>query len=273
LQGLTRSLFGGDVPVPTRKALAAVENAGPTRTIQIEPEPGLTLTARQDRSDAQAKRLAVLIDLDGADKAAGSELASALRREGWSVLTMDLRATGQLAYARDGIGRAPDHNTARWSLWIGRPLLGQWVLDVRRLLDALQEDDGSLPGEILAAGVGPAGLVAVCAAALDSRITHAAAIGMLASFVTEEPYQGQRLGIMVPGMLRHAGDIPHLATLVAPRRLVVAGAIRGGGQPLDADALSAAYSPARQAYALEAAADNFRLLPAPNPAEIVNQLK
>ena len=47
----------------------------------------------------------------------------------------DLRATGALAWPRDKIGGAPDHNTAQWGLWIGRPLLGQWALDVRRLLE------------------------------------------------------------------------------------------------------------------------------------------
>ena len=110
------------------------------------------------------------------------------------MLTLDLRATGKLAQPNDRIGRAPDHNTAEWSLWLGRPLLGQWVIDVRRLLDALQERDSRLPDEVLVAGIGPAGVVAICSAAVDARITRVAASGMLASYVTREPYQGQRLG-------------------------------------------------------------------------------
>ena len=272
LQGLRKSLFGGDPPAAKQKALVSAVSAGDHRTITFLPEPGLTLAARQDPA-AVPKRLAVLLDLDGADKAAKNPLVSALRRDGWSVLTLDLRATGKLACPGDQIGRAPDHNSAEWSLWLGRPLLGQWVVDVRRLLDALQENDGSLPDEILTVGVGPAGLVAICAAALDERITHVATAGTLASYVTEEPYQGLRLGIMVPGILREAGDVPHLAALVAPRRFVVAGGVTGAGKPLDATALHAALAFARQAYGVAGAADNFRVLSGAGPSEIVETLR
>jgi hypothetical protein len=189
------------------------------------------------------------------------------------VLTLDLRATGKLAQPHDQIGRAPDHNTAEWSLWLGRPLLGQWVVDVRRLLDALHEQDGQPPPEVLVAGAGPAGLVSICTAALDSRITRVAAVGTLATYITEEPYQGQRLGILAPGILRDAGDIAHLAGLVAPRRLVIAASVTGGGQPLDPAALDAAFASTRQVYTVEKAGDNFRLLATADPGRIVDGLR
>ena len=273
LQGLKKSLFGGDPPAFTQKALIAATQAGATRTVTFQPEPGLTLTARQEPSSPSCNKLAVLLDLDGAEAAAQSPLASALRCDGWSVLTADLRATGKLADPHDRIGRAPDHNTAEWSLWLGRPLLGQWVVDVRRLLDALKESDGKLPCEILVVGVGPAGLVAICAAAVDSRITRVATSGMLASYVTEEPYQGQRLGIMAPGILRDAGDVAHLASIVAPRRLVVAGGVTGGGKPLDEVALRRVFEVTRQAYAIERTPEQFHLLPIADPSEIVREVK
>jgi hypothetical protein len=188
------------------------------------------------------------------------------------VLTVDLRATGKLAQPGDRIGRAPDHNTAEWSLWLGRPLLGQWVVDVRRLLDAVHEQDNRLPGEVLVAGVGPAGLVAICAAALDSRITQVAAVGTLASYVTEEPYQGQRLGTMVPGILRDAGDVCHLAALIAPRRLAFAGGVAGGGQALDTATMEKAFAFTRQVYAAEDAAAALRTLASSNLADAFKQL-
>jgi len=147
------------------------------------------------------------------------------------------------------------------------------VIDVRRLLDALREADGKLPDDVLVAGAGPAGLVALCAAALDQRITRVATSGTLASYVTEEPYQGQRLGIMVPGILRRAGDVPHLAALVAPRRLVVAGGVTAGGKPLDAPALDAAYAFTRRAFEVGGNAGDLRILPAANPAEIAENVK
>ena len=273
LQGLKKSLFGGDPPTFTQKALIAATQAGTTRTMTFQPEPGLTLTARQEPVSPSCNKLAVLLDLDGAEAQVQSPLACALRGDGWSVLTADLRATGKLADPHDRIGRAPDHNTAEWSLWLGRPLLGQWVIDVRRLLDALKENDGKLPREILVAGVGPAGLVAICAAAVDSRITRVATSGMLASYVTEEPYQGQRLGIMAPGILRDAGDVAHLASIIAPRTLVVAGGVTGGGKPLDEVALRREFEVTRQAYAIEGTADQFHLLPTADPARIVREVE
>jgi hypothetical protein len=273
LQGLNACLFGGAPPTATQPALVKAASGNPAGAISFQPEPGLTLTARQEPSAAPIQKLAVVLDLEGGEQAAGSPLAAQLRNGGWTVVTPDLRATGKVAQPNDRIGRAPDHNTAEWSLWLGRPLLGQWVVDVRRLLDAVQERDGRLPGEILVVGSGPAGVPAICSAALDSRITSVATSGMLASYVTEEPYQGQRLGILVPGILRDAGDVAHLAALIAPRRLVIGGGVSGGGGPLDAAALDAAFAFTRQAYSLQDAADRFRLVVDADPARLVEQTR
>jgi hypothetical protein len=268
LAGLTQCLAGAAASAPSQEPLVEAKTDGQVGTIAFQPEPRLTLTARQQPVAPQVQKLAVVLDLDAGAQAADGPLAGALRDGGWSVLTLDLRATGKVAQANDRIGRAPDHNTAEWSLWLGRPLLGQWVLDVRRLLDAVQQRDGRLPEEILVAGVGPAGLVAVCAAAGDARIHSVATVGMLASYVSEEPYQGQRLGTLVPGILRDAGDIAHLAALVAPRPLTIAGGVTGGGQPLDADALDAAFTFARQVYTLVGAGDRLRLVPDADPGRL-----
>ena len=273
LQGLARCLFGGEPPrsAPGTQVNVALDGAG--RTITFAPEPGLTLAARQRGRPTPTERLAIVLDLDGAEKADGSELATMLERRGWSVITLDLRATGKLAYPRDKIGRAADHNTAEWSLWIGRPLLGQWVVDVRRLLDALVEHDGHLPDNILLAGIGPAGLVAIGTAALDPRIGHVATSDTLASYVTDVPYEGQRLGTIVPGILRDAGDVANLAALIAPRRLVIGGGVAGDGRPVDVATLNAAYAFTRQVYDLKDAAGELRVLPGSKAAAIVEGLE
>jgi len=273
LEGLTKCLCNTERPAAAQKSLVEAKTDGQVSTIVFQPEPGLRLTARQQTLSAANQKLAIVLDLDAGQAAGDGALAAALRGRGWSVLTLDLRATGKIAQPHDRIGRAPDHNTAEWSLWLGRPLLGRWVVDVGRLLDAVHDRDGRLPGEILVAGVGPAGLVAVCSAALDSRITSVATSGMLASYVTDQPYQGQRLGILVPGILRNAGDIAHLSALVAPRRLVIGGGVSGGGAPLDAAALDTAFAFTRQAYAVEDAADRFRLIPDADPVRVAEQLK
>ena len=142
---------------------------------------------------------------------------------------------------------------------IGRPLLGQWTYDVRHMLDALAEADGSLPKEIAVVGIGTAGPVALCAAALDDRISHAMTVDSLASYVTDEPYRGQRLGLMVPGILKEVGDIAHIAALIAPRQVTIAGGVNGGGKALELEPLQAQFAFSRAVFSLHKAETSIRI--------------
>jgi cephalosporin-C deacetylase-like acetyl esterase len=228
------------------------------REITFNPEPGITLAAMQRSGDAN-KPLSIVLDLDGADKAAASEAAKELAASGSSVITLDLRATGKLAWPNDKVGRAPDHTTAEWALWIGRPLIGQWVCDLQRLLDSLQEADGKISKEVHLIGIGPAGVLALAAAAVDDRFTSVKTIGSLASFITETPYEQQRLGVLIPGVVREIGDLSELAALIAPRPLSIAGGVRGGGQMLEEQALIKAYERASRVYSLLSVSDHFQV--------------
>ena len=234
-RALDVQVLGGTKPRPTRLLKDGPES--PTRLINFSPEPGIRLTANETLGQAPRKKGRVIfLSLDGEVKLAKNKLAAAVQQSGRTVVSLSLRATGQHAYARDAIRRAPDHNTAEWSLWLGQPLLGQWVRDLRTLLDQL----GNEPVTVI--GNGPAGVVALCAAALDERIAHTVTIGSLASYISDVPYTNQRLGLMAPNMLREAGDIPNLAALIAPRKLTIAGAVHGSGKALTAAELKANFN-------------------------------
>lgn len=223
---------------------------GTSETIEFETEAGLRLTSTRDLPQKPG-RIAILLDIDqGAVQAKSSDTAKRLRDGGWSVITPELRATGQFADPRDKIGNAPDHNTAEWALWIGRPLLGQWVWDVRRTLDAIAERDGSLPHDILITGTGSSAVIALFAAALDERITRVHAINPLATYVTDEPYRNTRLGLMVPGILRDFGDIADVAALVAPRPVTITGGVSGTGQALDQAQLMTEFAVTKRSFDL-----------------------
>ncbi len=258
---LDEEVLGG-----TRPARSRIPSPGPSSNadaiaIAFEPETDLRLTLKRHPADPDRMRpdAAVLVlHLDGASHADVARLVAATTNSGTAAFTCDLRATGVHAEPRDRIGRAPDHNTAEWSLWLGRPLLGQWVLDVRAALDAL-ETRQALPRNLAVVGFGPAGVVAIATAALDPRLRRVVTVGSLASFVSEVPYEHQRLGILAPGILRDVGDIPHLAALVAPRPLLVAGAVHGSGSPLAPDQLPAAFAFTRHIYGLEQAPDALAL--------------
>ena len=250
-----------------RRGQDKADQPAPPGVIRVEPEPGIRLEARFDAgSDAKAP-VAILLDLDGAAKAREQPIAAEILRAGWGLVTLDLRATGALAVPNDRVGLAPDHNSAEWGLWIGRPLLGQWVTDVVKAVDALGRP------EVAVVGVGPAGVVALSAAALDPRITRVAAVGSLASFVADQPYRNQRLGILAPGIVREVGDVADLAALVAPRRVVIAGAVDAGGTPLTLDTIRTAYRPAAHVAKLLGAADSLQLRPDTDAAATVAALR
>src|SRR6185437_12450776 len=97
----------------------------------------------------------ILLNCDGASKAATSALAIELRKAGRKFALMELETTGRYARA-ERVAQSPDHNSAEWGLWIGRPLLGQWVKDLRSNLDSYGGKEG-----MTIIGEGPAGLVAL----------------------------------------------------------------------------------------------------------------
>ena len=141
----------------------------------MTPEPDLPLPVlhRYKTDDGNARLPAcVLLHLDGKAAALKHPAAAALVAAGWAVSAPDLRATGETKPAGDAVRGAPDHNSAEHALWVGRPLLGQWVFDVQCLLDFLAIQPGLQKQRFAVVGIGQAGLVAVCAAALlDDRVS------------------------------------------------------------------------------------------------------
>lgn len=205
-------------------------------------EPGLEITARCDSSLAEgsdSRKLAILLNIDeGSETVFSGEQAQKLRQEGYEIVAPDLRATGRYAVAGDRIGNAPDHNSAEWSLWIGRPLLGQWTMDVLQTVDALEKHLGTLPKEVLIVGQGSSGTIALASAAIDVRISSVLTRNSLATFVDEGKFSGPRLGLLVPGLLRDAGDIGHIAAMIAPRPLRIENPVLASGASLPLDAAS-----------------------------------
>lgn len=233
--------------LPKRVSTALGEAApGGARVVSFTSEPGIALKVYQQVEKREGAPLVVVVDFDTIETTLASPLAMAVREAGCAIAIPELRATGLHKWPSDRVRNSSDHNTAQWGLWIGRPLLGQWAVDVRRAIDAI-----SPPREqkIVIVGQGPAGVLALAIAALDSRISGVAAVGSLTSYISEVPYQGQRMGLFVPGILREVGDIAHIAALIAPRRVVIAGGVNGANQVLSAAALEEQFAFTRQVYA------------------------
>jgi pimeloyl-ACP methyl ester carboxylesterase len=214
------------------------------------------------------------VHLDGKETALAHPLAKALVAAGIAVVAPDLRATGAAKPKNDAIAGAPDHNSAEHGLWIGRPLLGQWVVDVRSLLRVMGEHEKFDPKRLSVIGIGQAGVLAIVAAACQhpGSVRSVAAVDSSTSFVADGAYPiGTRMGLLAPGILR-AGDVPQLAALLAPTRLIFAGGFSSAGQKLEAKGLTAAFAFTRTIYTLLKRDASFGLSRDGRVAEIIDHL-
>jgi len=168
-----------------------------------------------------------------------------------------------------------DHTVAEWALWVNRPLLGQWVWDIIRWLDFLDEkrvdqtkkaafDPRPLRPFVLI-GIGAMSLPALLAAALDPRVAGVSCAGCLVSFVGqgEKPWSGVPMGLLAPNIL-DVGDVGHFAALVAPRPLVISSAIAPEGGLASQDRILREFAFTRSVYELMGASDRLNLSPLGN---------
>jgi|SRR5579883_684659 len=255
------------------------------RLVTFSPEPGITLTARIDPGK-KGEPWVILLNLDGAETARKGELYTSLRKTNATVVTLDLRGTGQLATGNDRVGRAQDHNSAEWGLWFGRSLFAQWSFDVSQLISGLlidQQINNQTSRYLI--GEGPAGIVALAADTTSAaRISKRVAVNTIASFVTDEPYAHQRLGLLAPGILREFGDVPDLATMYVSFRwgtseknpqagVIIAGGVSASGKRLTAAELKAAYEPTTRTFQLalgeRLGSQIFKIV---EPAEVLKEL-
>jgi pimeloyl-ACP methyl ester carboxylesterase len=254
---LRRQVFGDfpklPRPVAEMDKPEIVDQITATRLL-LESEPGLRLPAilKSGVQRAPGRQPAcVLLHLDGKAEAIQHPLVPALLAKGWAILAPDLRATGETRPAKDAIGGARDHNSAEQALWIGRPLLGQWVFDVLCVLDWLAFQPSIDPRRFAVVGLGQAGIVALCAAGLfKDRVTTGAALRTPTTYITQQAYApGTSMGLLAPGILR-LGDMPQLAALVAPRRLLLVDGVTPQGKKLTEQYLREAYAFTRDIYKL-----------------------
>jgi dienelactone hydrolase len=262
---LTKDVFGGFPNLPKANGtLGRTEMAGKVRTVplRLQTEPGLSLSVviQSHAAVADKQKACVLLDLEGLAVAAKSPLAHALLEKGWIVHTPDLRATGEGKPANDLIHEAVDHTSAEHADWIGRPLLGQWVFDVLCLLDWMGLQPGLDKSSFAVIGLGSAGLVALCAGGLfDDRLVSTVLTNSPVSYITEDKYSADmRMGLLAPGILK-VGDIPHLAALSAPRRLIIDDGVTPQGTKFGEKALREAYAFPASIYDLYKAKSHFAL--------------
>ena len=186
-----------------------------------------------------SKPVVVLLEPGGRTSWHENELCDRLASAGCAVCSPDLRGIGDVApeYSRHAARSAREHaNDEMWawsSLILGKPLAGQRVTDLLAVVQGLRSRPDLKGRRLILAARGFPTVPALFAAAMEPAIDGLYLAGGLVSFqsvVDTEDYD-QPFGNFVPNLLLHT-DLPELAASLAPRRVVLAGAVDGAGHRL-----------------------------------------
>src|SRR6266550_1482023 len=160
------------------------------------------------------------------------------------MAVIDVRGRGDcaIAYPPRGRfyfpGRITDEAYLTWfTLMLGKPLLGGQIFDTLRALEYLRaRPDAGVPVSLV--GDGPHGVIALYAAALDTRVRGIAlreAVTDYRSLAVAERYT-QPFSIYVYDILRKF-DLPDVARAVGPRPVLLLNPVTPRGEPAGAAAL------------------------------------
>jgi dienelactone hydrolase len=220
--------------------------------VEVQSGPAMWIPAWLARPASPAKpACAVVLDPSGRNTLwqEGGVLET-LATAGWLACAPDLRGIGDLRgeYARGSVRHAADHaNEEAWAwagLWLGRPVLGQRVSDILALVRALLNQQGWSKHRIVLAARGHLTVPALLAAHFDPAIFGLYLSSPLWSFrsVVDAHSYTHPLSNFVAGIL-HTTDLPEIARSLSPRRIVLAGALSGGGEPVSPDESSIRFLP------------------------------
>jgi dienelactone hydrolase len=185
------------------------------------------------------KSVVVVLEPSGRTSWHENELYDRLTAAGAAVCAPDLRGIGDLTpeFGRHAARNAREHaNDEMWawsSLVLGRPLAGQRVADLLAVVQGLRARPYLQRKPLVLAARGFPSVPALFAAALEPAIDRLYLAGGLVSFqsiVDTEDYN-HPFGNFVPNLLLHT-DLPDLAASLAPRRIVLAGAVDGAGREM-----------------------------------------
>ena len=146
------------------------------------------------------------------------------------------------------------------SIRVGKTVIGMRALDVIAGVGYLTTRSEVDPKRISAAGHGMGGLIVVFAAAFDDRIRSVASTGALVSYsaVAESNLYSHRFGTFGPGFLT-TFDLPDVASLIAPRPLLIHNAVDALHRILDPETVKQEYRATARAYRTAGQADRFQV--------------
>jgi cephalosporin-C deacetylase-like acetyl esterase len=201
-----------------------------------------------------------------------------LVRSGYAVLAIDPRGTGETSEGpvpREyrGFLTGPDASLFYGAIRAGTTIPGMRVRDVLAACAFLESRTEIDPTKLGVLGVGSGGTLAMFAASLDARFKVAVSSGSLLSFdaIAASETSTHRLTELVPGALC-SFDLPDIASLVAPRSLVLANLVDAAHRRVDPSLARDTYAWTTQAYRAFSAEQNFHIVDADSSEGIIQQV-
>ena len=244
-----------------------------------EPEifvPGLLLLPKQKGPRPGM----VFVPEEGNNSGVVEKYLRPLAEAGYVVLSIDPRGLGETgapsssSVQRNYRGFMQDAEVGRFyeALRSGNTLVGLRTRDVLAAVEYLLSRDEVDRRRIAAAGHGPGGLLVLYAAALDERIQSAAVNGSLLSYaaITESELYSHRVSAFVPGVLRNF-DLPEVAALVAPRRLLLLNIVDPLHRRVDPEEVDRTYRSAAGVYRVAGAGDALKIGVTATATELVQR--
>jgi cephalosporin-C deacetylase-like acetyl esterase len=200
LAALVRARLG----VPAERGAPAAAQQGDT--VEIQPEPGITLHARiAAPSGGPARKPAVLY-------------VGAATEPDPLAITLTVEPRGWTGTAAPPTGYSKPYQTAMRALLVGKTMAGMQTGDIRRAFDYLAARPDVDPRGIRIAGRGAGAVLALYAALLEPRIVTVSCEDMPPSYmelVRMKMHPGV-MDLIVPGALRDF-DIPDMVAALGER--------------------------------------------------------
>jgi cephalosporin-C deacetylase-like acetyl esterase len=209
------------------------------QTLSIQSEPGIGLSMLQAIPDGSGlKPVVVMMDEIPAERTAAIADFARLAKSGHIVVVLQSRGTP--IDAQNGqstqFALGPYMAVNLRAIIVGKTLVGMRADDVIRVLNWLASRPDVERTSITLYGKGGLGMVALHAAAVDTRITRVIAENTLVSYRTalDAPLHRNLSEITIPGVLQHY-DVADLLQAVAPREVTLLNPVDAIGQPMRLD--------------------------------------
>ncbi|MEX2262985.1 MAG: alpha/beta fold hydrolase [Bryobacteraceae bacterium] len=214
---------------------------------------------------------AVFVNEDG--KAAKGLLDDHLRplaEAGYAVFSIDPRGMGETDPETPRSSKPTDfkrfvHDSESGfyydAMRVGKTVVGMRTRDVLGAVSYLAAHPEIDASRISAIGHGMGGLIVLYAAAFDERIRSVASTGALVSYssIVDSELYTHRFSSFGPGFLRNF-DLPDLASLIAPRPLLLQNSVDALHRVLDPETVQQTYRSAADVYQAAGQRDRFRII-------------